>query len=361
MDKTVNTSEQLEEVCDALIERIHELEECWRRGVLRLPLSCDEVRLFLGPVAAPYDALDVAPDEPITSFRANWMRMALDEFVSALSRPRAHVGASVVANGLYGVNQNGEQLTLRLDQAISARFWGVGLELENSEHAVGFTNRVWSSALARLANEIGCVGKMCKAAAEKRIFPEAIRWRTEGYGASFEHLAMDLLNEDARRARRAKLFEDLFEWTDLRVQYPNLPRKNGARVQVKFIGSKFDEKIPIRLNTETHVLFSPVALASYVEEICEGRRRPDLEEEFWDSLGAKPADSVELAKTFFRLFQSAIAAQATHPMGPLSLVPPIVRRLIRRFVCDQSFEAATRMTDALNLRNSAARTWTRRL
>ena len=69
-------------------------------------------------------------------------------------------------------------------------------------------------------------------------------------------------------AERASLWEDLFEWTDLRVKYPGLKRNNGARIQVKLIGTEAVENDTINNSKrrDFYVIVSPVGLANYIEQ-----------------------------------------------------------------------------------------------
>ena len=56
-------------------------------------------------------------------------------------------------------------------------------------------------------------------------------WSFGHRGEFFEHLVLDVLNESTSVAKRANLAEDILEKTDLRVTFPSLTRRRGARLK----------------------------------------------------------------------------------------------------------------------------------
>ena len=91
----------------------------------------------------------------------------------------------------------------------------------------------------------------------------------------FEHLILDILNEDDRHAKVAPLVEDFLEKTDLRVKYPGLRRKRGGRVQVTSIVAPelHETKLEAIKLAEEFVFLSPLSLAEFVDSL-RGILRP---------------------------------------------------------------------------------------
>jgi len=357
----VNSLRDLPEIRQNVVKLIHELEESWFEGYLHLPLACTNVRSSLGPVVEAYGRLDAEPDDDVQRYRRKWVQNALDEFVLSLSEPRTVFDAGGTDGETFVVELEGSLVRLRLDQAARIRVWGLGIEPHDPVSGSLLATRIARLALARLAGAIGCVGKMSKLVHDHHFDPKRVRWRVDGFGVSFEHLVVDILNEDKYRAHRATLFEDLFEWTDLRVRYDGLPRKNGARVQVKFIRSKEGEDFPRWRNIETHVVLNPPRLAEFTGVLSRNEAASDTGPAFWESLHVKPADDDELANAFFDLFDLALRTPPAHPLGPMAGVPLPVRNLVRRYVETESFKAAKRMVNLLSERPNAAWTWKRSL
>lgn len=350
---------QLPEIARRVVEQVQALEASWWWGAIEVLLGLPEVRDLLGPVALAYDRLGVEPSDRIRPYREHWIQNVLDEFTLQLAAPRRRFRAATGKGDGFVVELDGRAIGVRLDQAIRVGVWGISLLPADSRSAAKLATSMFHSALYRLAEGIGCIGKICRAVAAQRVHPEAIRWQPATTGTYFEHLLVDVLNEDHPRARRATLFEDLFEWTDLRVHYPDLPRRRGARVQVKFTPSLLAEAVPPGRNVETHVILSPARLATYVEGVCTGTFDGSLPPGFWDELGADPADATELGEVLFQRFNMALTEPDRHPLGPVAGIPPSLRALVRQYTWTESFEACRRMRSLLSAKPNAARSWIR--
>jgi hypothetical protein len=236
---------------------------------------------------------------------------------------------------------------MRIDQIAAARYWGIGVEPKDEGHSVSIANFILRRAMSRLASDLSCVGRLCHACARDSLQPEAVKWTNQGQGVSFERLIADVLNEDEFRATHAPLCENLFEWTDLRVRYPDLQRKHGARVQVKLIGeqSLHASKLERCKDLASYVVVTPIDLANHVECFLESEMGCSIEAGFWESLGSQPADRDELAIVLWRVFRAAILEPRRHPMGPMVQIPGPIRSLVRSYVKAKSFAASKHVKD----------------
>jgi len=360
LSHSVSSFGELSDARESVIRHVYELEECWRLGALSLPLSCADVRSWLGPAIGAYEQLSYAPDENSLRYRPAWVEAALNEFRLALRDCQKCYRTKCLQGGRsFELSIGDVQTILRSDQVIHSRLWGISIEPEEEPAIRQMATRTLRAALDRLANELSLIGKMCKAVNERRIHPDGIRWRADGAGILFEHIITDILNEDIFRARRATLFEDLFEWTDLRVNYEGLPRKNGARVQVKLV-SQSNEKLPSGIAVKTHVVLSPGRLADYLESFYTGARTGAVDPGFWEALGSHPADANELGGILLNIFDNALRLRCEHALGPMMQIAAPIRALVRMYVRDESFEAAMRMIDVVNTRPNAIPAWIRR-
>lgn len=347
---------------DRIVLAIEELEECWRRQCLERALGCTDNRMLLGSqLAGLYDRLTVQPSEQLSRFRKEWIQNTLDEFRSAWVEPTASFRAVWSdSTHAYRVANNGTEISVRNDQARQARIWRVGIEPDDFRQAVHLANSVLHASLYRLAADIRCIGRMC-VAYESGYLPNAdqIHWNVHSRGIAFERLIADILNEEEFCATRASLGEDLFEWTDLRVKYPGLPRKYGARVQVKLIGDECleSQQTAHRRNQEIYVILTPVRLAQYIEQCLEAGAQTWGGDDIWACFPGQPADTSELAHALSKVFERAIESNESHPLGPMLKVPSPVRRLVQGFVRTAAFSAAERMRALVNERPGAIPRW----
>lgn len=244
----------------------------------------------------------------------------------------------------------GPAVALRVDQAIAAHFWGIRFAFEDPEAAEGFARAVMRHTVARLAQDLAGVHKVLLRF-DGRDVGDGLVLLPAPKHRRFEHLMLDILNEDAPRARFAPLVEDFLEKTDLRVRYPGLGRPHGGRVQVTQI-SRADlhgEKLAAIRRVAELVILSPLALA-------ESLLPPDepIGAALGDALGmhwpAPPASVEELAGHLRACLLDAVHAPLSSPLGPLAVVPAPLRALIRRFVREETFRA----TQTLRVREQRA-------
>jgi hypothetical protein len=182
------------------------------------------------------------------------------------------------------------------------------------------------------------------------------RYDHEGIGGRFEHLMYDVLNELEQQARFAPLAEDVLERTDLRVTYPSLSRRNGARIQVSLaaVASHHQRKIGSLYLPGEFICLTPMDLA-----LCAlfPPAAPVFEgfgwEVFWASLGEKHQNEDELARVLHDIFVDALSFPRLHPLGPLWILPPPLRQFIRAF----TEYCAAETTGQIREREQTGRKW----
>jgi hypothetical protein len=230
---------------------------------------------------------------------------------------------------------------LRLDQVLAARFWGIGLAFAEPSSAADLAHLVAHAFLDELVRGLRELDLLLE-----RFPPEAqapqLSLGSSPVQRRFEHLLLDILNEKQRSARRAPLVEVLLESTDLRVRYPDLLKKRGARVQVTQLGDEARHRqqrpgLPKSSRPQELVVLSPWTLARFLLE--EGARilPEEVLEAFWSGLPDRQHPLPALAASLQRTLTSALSSPLQSPLGPLVHVPPSLRSIIRAYVRHQAF------------------------
>lgn len=336
-------------------EAVLELEESFNEN--GIPEKGDTSQLHdqrLGPfLHETYQKLAENPPGPLRSLRATSVSTLLSQLENDLSPIQfAHaeimtgveaaiedqeVAAGVTLGGKTTIKawfseQSQSTVSLRLDQMLGARFWRIGFAFENRELTDEWIGILVRNATRRLASDLLSLERVLaqfKPVSRTRIIPVPAERR-------FEHLILDILNEDVHRARIAPLAEDVLEKTDIRVSYPQVGRKRGARVQVTSItdADLHQSKLGAIRRYEEFVFLSPLSLAEFA---CQSENS-DLLLPLLDVLRLYPdcpedhTTVPELALELKRALSRASARPSDTPIGPLTQVPVSVRELIRRFV-----------------------------
>jgi hypothetical protein len=236
------------------------------------------------------------------------------------------------------------RVSLRFDQMLSARFWGIGFTFADEEVAdvvagglVRAAVRALAAGLRGLEQVERVLGSSAKPGEVHIIAPRSAR--------EFEQLMLDVLNESGQVARRAPFKEDFFEKTDLRFKPPDLARKRGARIQVTATvdPSHHEAKVSgIRL-AEEFVILSPLLLAHAVgpgELLSHADHAA-----FWRCFHPRPAEVGVLAVAIRQRFRDAIAARLDHPLGPMAAVPESLRRLVCAYVTAETFRSTEQLRE----------------
>ena len=216
-----------------------------------------------------------------------------------------------------------------------------------------FAQEVVRSATRRLASDLLGLQRILERFSPKTPTQE-LRIVPYPEEKGFEHLILDILNEDDRHARLAPLVEDFLEKTDLRVKYSGLERRRGGRVQVTSIVAPelHETKLEAIKLADEFVFLSPLSLAEFVSSL-QGRTpassvsgKPSFAlAPLWDCLEVKPIDVPQLASELKRIMFCALTGTPDSPLGPMVKVPLPIRQLIRLFVETHAIASTSRLRE----------------
>jgi hypothetical protein len=208
------------------------------------------------------------------------------------------------------------------------------------------TSLLLYKTLEKLASDLSCIDQMERALLKGGTKLDEARMNACGVGVDFARIIHDVLNEDAHVANFAKLIEDVMERTDLRLHYPGLDRKKGARVQISYADRKehhISKQKKMHLGPE-YVFISPYGLA---EAILYESSLPFLSgvdwHAFWSHCGNHTDEPEELAWTLKQSFNLARIQATDHPMGPLGLLRPELKQIIRAIAEHAAFSAKNQL------------------
>jgi hypothetical protein len=344
------------DVCRKICESIVELERAFEAGELSSRLTSGGLEQVLGPLLyETYGKLADSAPGPLHHLRVDAVRALLAQLQNDLAPTKvAHAEVRMPTEGDSWAVEPGtnspprlrfkivdatfdgaSSTTLRLDQMLNARFWRIGFTFETLDLCDAFAQEVVRSATRRLASDLLGLQRILERFSPKTLKRE-LRIVPLPMDRRFEHLILDILNEDDSHANVAPLLEDFLEKTDLRVKYPGLKRRRGGRVQVTSIVAPELHKTKlegIKL-VEEFVFLSPLSLAVFVDSLqsyTSGTPSFALAP-LWDCLEVKPADVPQLASELKRIMLRALTGTPESPLGPMVEVPQPIRQLIRLFV-----------------------------
>jgi hypothetical protein len=334
---------------------VSELEEAFAQHKLGKHAA---ISAYVGPeIADAYHMLPTVSNYPIPDLREEAVHGLLETVRLETFHISHHATAEMVGNAprLHAKRRcvpspythisfrarmgDSPEESLRFDQILAARFWGIDFDFENIEvsnevaHQVAHdTTRRLAEGLRRLHYVLGHFKP--KGGRPPHIVPHPRERR-------FDHLMLDVLNELDRCARLARLDDDFLAKTDLRVNYPDLNRQKGVRVQVTQIYDEamHAEKIGRIVARDEFVVLSPRTIAEFM---AGGRAEARTEAEwsdFWRHIPDLDAPITAIARTLARMFSQAIDDPQLRPRGPMSIVPVTLRELIRAFVREDAFRA----------------------
>lgn len=358
-------------------------ESAWEEGNIDAALADDELARTVGPdILASYDRLRQHRRPRITAFRRNSIHALLEPVKELLSEPRRWFPASPLAmppsagneldtaadslaawwhedrlplpaiRQIVAVGPQGE-LALTIDQVIAARAWGIGFEFDDPAAADSVATLLARLALHRVAADLRDLEdielwlELHLRRQDEEVSPDT-HIVPDIPGRRFEQLMLDILNEQAPVARRAPLFEDFVEKTDLRIHVPALNRRRGARIQVT--QTTFQERLEQKLarirRVNEVVILSPRSLADALdqEEGLELLSSSELDR-FWSSFPRLPMTVAELAKSVKRVFLGAIRQPHSGPRGPLAHVPEPLRHLVVAYVTADAYRTTSELRE----------------
>lgn len=349
------------DVCQSMCSALLELERAFEAGELTSKLTSSDFEAVLGPqVFGTYGRLGGTAPGPLHHLRIGAVDALLaqlrndllptrvahaririaDEISAPAPEPDGDLRRRPTFKFVDASFDGAPKAVLRLDQMLDVRFWRIGFTFETSDLGDAFARIIVRGVSRRLAGDLLDLQQILRdfnpdaPKPELRIIPYPENKR-------FEHLILDILNEEARHARIAPLDEDFLEKTDIRVTYPALERKRGGRLQVTSITEPELHKTKVERirRVEEYIFLSPLSLAQFVDALrgkaaaSAGSDPPPFAlAALWDCLDAKPADVPQLASELKRVLFAALAATPDSPLGPMARVPPVLRQLIRYFV-----------------------------
>jgi len=267
---------------------------------------------------------------------------------------REHGPSHAPVTAIAVTSPRGEVL-LRMDQVISVRFWGIAFVFDDPEVSDRVTTAVAHETVNQLA--YGLVGlEKVQTRLHGRVLEGELQVIPPPEGQSFEQLLLDVLNEHYPCARRAPLYEDFFEKTDLRLHVRGLRRRRGARAQITRITDpeQHAAKLDQIHNLDEFVILSPPSLAQALTHPDEnGIDRDDLAQ-LWQLFPTQPATENELARALRDLLVGALEQPTSGPRGPLAAVPEQVRRAIQAYAAAEAFRATRRLRTRLSGRDAAS-------
>jgi len=333
-----------------MAETIPELEAGIFNGTLSDQLERPEVQEVIGTqILECYQAIAREKLKHDQAFRQSWINNFIARFHEWLKPPCKLFPAKAAINpkmkriwlliddappSLVARYYQGD-VTLRPDQVFSVRKWGIGFSFKDDTLDRFYMDSLIDWARRRLADNIKNLWNIeaTYLSNQSNLEVEA-KWSSGRLGGHFEHLMLEVLNEDASIARFAPLAEDILEKTDLRVQFPRVHQKLGSRVQVSLLADPaiHDQKVKALYFRDEFIILTPLELARCA---IHPPSLPQFElltrDDFWRPLGGR-CDSVnELASRFYQLFVEALSFPTAHPLGPLWNIPPKVRQFIRAF------------------------------
>jgi hypothetical protein len=231
-------------------------------------------------------------------------------------------------------------------QIESCRYWGVWFNLGDSESDVRITSYLLSAALRRLTSDLSGIAQMERALLQGGTKLDEARMEMSGCGPEFARLIHDVLNENEHVAHFPRLIEDLMERTDLRLRYTGLSRKHGARAQISF-ASREEHHINKRNHmhlSEEYVFISPYGIA---QTVIHKSSMPFMGEidwhTFWILCGVLTDEIEVLAGILKKHFNQARYRTTDHPMGPVGLLHPEIKRIIRAIAHHAAFAATNNL------------------
>ncbi len=243
------------------------------------------------------------------------------------------------------------EVTLRIDQTIAVRAWGIGFDFDDPPAADAVATMLARLAIHRVAMDLHGledIERWLKRHPEAEAASEAIHIVPDILGRRFEQLMLDILNEHQPIARRAPLVEDFIEKTDLRVQVPDLNRRRGARIQVTqtTFPERLEQKLSRIRNVKEFIILSPRSLADALDHE-EGMEllSPSALDHFWSCFSRPPMTVEELAGGIKRIFRKAMDRADEDPRGPLAFVPESLRQLVVAYVTAEAYRSTTELRE----------------
>jgi hypothetical protein len=334
------------------LELVRDIEKRWKAGKLAEALGDED---FLAELSSPtQDSYRGWLGQPYPAWREGLFRQLAARFsfesrppartfeiASVDLAPRANTPAPDVPDGFAGphrvtslhVLHEGSGVNVRVDQALAVRVWGLWFEFGDFAQQWRLEEQWAEQLIARFEVDLRVVNCM-----SPEFAVGACICNPREIGSRFEQLVRDILNEAEPVAFPARLEEDLFEKTDMRVRVRGLDRKRGVRLQVTTLAKAelHAQKVTTIQRSEDIIILSPLTLAFAAKGRSGTHILPgDEARRLFESLGAGPVSVEALAHRIKTTFLSALE-EPFGPLGPLTNVPGPVRQFVRAYVAEQA-------------------------
>jgi hypothetical protein len=341
-------AQRVKDVC----EMVRELEDAHERGFLEKHINRVGMKSLLGiQLFRYYQRLALKPPVNAKDFLSYWVNFALESFSSSLRPPtRIYelISGSSFQDGRCNLKviHDEQTLFLKQHQLISCRYWGIWFNTESTQLDNSLTTFILIQMLMKLASDLSCIKQMARAFVKGGTKLDELRMTASGVGIDFLRIIHDVLNEHEHIAHIATLIEDVMERTDLRLRYQKLNRKRGARVQISYAGKAehhFSKLAKIHLGEE-YVFLSPYGLAHTILHESSSQFLSSINwNEFWCNCSQQTNDDEELAMMIKRNFDHAMSRATDHPMGPMGILRPELKQVIRAVAEHDAFLATVQL------------------
>lgn len=368
---------ELDEFYRGIRRNIIALEAAYEAGQLRPALAGTGVAEALGPrITQSYTGLLETPPGRLQRFRLTAIHSLLSQLREDLFAVKHLATAEVVERGppressgpqdmpqparprierVRARFEDGEDVLMDRRQVLAARFWGIGFDFQELESTDEIARSIARLSASKLASDISQLRTILLGRGP-RTPGDSLAIAASPESRRFEHLILDILNETEHCARMAPLAEDFREKTDMRVSYPALRRRRGARVQVTQTTHQkwHDAKRSDIKAVEEFVFLSPRTLAEFLGSAPTPATPSDIglhprqAAAAWANFEGKPGCLDELAQGIKTVLLDALQLPWLDPRGPIAGVPSAIRVLVREFVRHEAF----RSTDAIRHREA---------
>ena len=351
-------------VAEWMAETIPLLEAGIHNGTLAELIERPDVQEVVGPeVVERYRVIAVEKLKHDPVFRHKWTTTFIEVFQQTIQPPRKLFPAkaaspkwSVEDAAMPSITATYQgELTLRPDQVLSARRWGIWFHFDDELLERLCLTFLVNKSRQRLASNIKNLWNIeATYLSQQSNLSANPEWHSEKRGGRFEHLMMDVLNEFAQAAKPSPLAEDILERTDLRVTYPKIKRKNGSRVQVSLASDpqQHDRKVHAMYHPEEFILLTPLELARCAIHPPTSQQFDKFEwARFWASLGGPWRDVHALAQELHELFVETLASPTRHPLGPMCNLSPSIREFIRTYTIHQAAKSTGNVQERMDRTN----------
>ena len=273
---------------------------------------------------------------------------------SAVSAPTLDLSSSLKDVGqraeTYVVSKTHQSgfCLMRYDQLIARKAWGIGYYMKKQALTEQLVTALAQQSVEDFARDLVDLAFILPRVLDNpERYPQLVPPR---FGRNFEQLITDILNEHSPHASLSRLKEDYTEKTDIRVQYKNLRRQRGARLQVTSTANRHHhlKKVETIWMPTQMVILSPWSLACAVRNDSSPPHRNvlfscDLIESLCDSIENNLDNTADLAEKIREILCGATKMPSQNPQGPIAHVPAALREVIRVWVRAEAFRTTKAM------------------